>query len=159
MRARYLKCRRPLDKEVLRKYPDIQVVDAKFVAGRDHLEFAIAQAEKAFKRGTNICNDPLIEPLLRASGQRQIKKALELFGINNSREVFILSEKLPSELLEDYSCVEKNADINLEKYEVLKKAYGVDEAEIAATAGKGFDEKVKTLKNIIKERIALIEAF
>lgn len=158
MRVYHLTCKKRMGKEVLEEYPDIQAVDAGLVAGKDHLEYAVEQAEKAFKRGTNICSDPKIEALVRASAQRQIKKALELFGVNNSREVYVLCEKLPSGILKKYDCVEDSSDdITRDKYEALKKAFNVEDAEISAVSGDKFEERLKALKSIIKERIALLE--
>ncbi len=159
MRVYYIECSKPLGVEVLDRYPYIQVLDAGRIAGREHIEYALSQAEKAFQRGSNISGDPLIEAIVRASAQRQIKKALEIFGVKKSRKVYIMSEELPSELLSEYGCMEKNEDaITEEKYKVLKETYGIGEKEISAVAGEEFEERVMALKNIIKERIALLEA-
>lgn len=158
MRVYCLRCRKPLGKEVVERFKGIQVVDARYVAGREHLEFALAQAEKAFEQGSNISKDPMIELLVRASAQRQIKKALELFGVNNSREVYIIGEELPSGLVHSYGCEEVEPRITRGKYGRLREKFGVGEAEIAAVAGHDYEARVEALKNIIKERIALLEA-
>jgi KEOPS complex subunit Cgi121 len=157
MKVYCLRCRKALGKEVVEKYRDIQVVDARYVAGREHLEFALTQAEKAFKRGSNISNDPMMEVLVRASAQRQIKKALELFGVNGSREVYIIGKELPLELIRSYGCEEVEPRISRGKYRRLKEKFGIGEAEIAAVAGRDYEARVEALKNIIKERVALLE--
>lgn len=160
LKAYYIECSRPLGSEVFDKYPHIQVLDAGLIAGRDHIEHALSQAKKAFERGSNISSDPLIEPIVRASAQRQIKKALDIFGIKNSRKAYVLAGELPVELLTEYGCVERGGeDITGEKYEALKKAFSIREAEISAVAGKEFKDRVKALQDAIKERITLLEAF
>lgn len=158
MKVYCLKCRRPFGREVVEKYRDLQVIDSRYVAGKEHLEFALAQAEKAFQRKTNISKDLMMEALVRASAQRQIKKALETYGVQNSKSVYVLGKELPKALLDDYGCVEAAPGIDEKKYEDLKDKFEVTEEEIDAIAGSGFDERIAALKEIIKERIALLEA-
>ena len=59
----------------------IQVLDAKFVAGEKHLLFAILNALNAFQQSHNISESLEVEVLLYASGQRQIRKAIDLLGV------------------------------------------------------------------------------
>lgn len=56
----------------------VQAFDARYVAGRDHLERAVALAERARERGEAIADDPAVEILLYAAGRRQITDALEM---------------------------------------------------------------------------------
>ncbi len=151
-----LRCKRPLNKEILEKYKRVQIIDSCLVAGKEHIEFAISQAEKAFKRGENFGNDFFIEVLVRASAQRQIKKAIEIFGLKNSREVILICDKLPEQILEEYECKEASLEIDDEKYGRIKRNFGIDEKEIR-TAARG-REKKNILKSIVKDRIALIPA-
>jgi KEOPS complex subunit Cgi121 len=157
MKVHCLKCSRTLGKEVVEKYRDIQVIDSRYVAGKEHLEFALAQAEKAFQRKTNISKDLMMEALVRASAQRQIKKALETYGVQNSKSVYVLGEELPRSLLDDYGCIEVSPGIDERRYRDLKERFEVTEEEVDAIAGASFDERVDALKGIIKERIALLE--
>ncbi len=152
-----LKCRKPLNKEVLEKYKDVQIIDSGFVAGKEHIEFAVSQAEKAFKRGENFSNDFFIEVLVRASAQRQIKKAIEIFGLRNSRKVILICERLPERLLREYECEEATLEIDEGKYERIKGLFGIDEREIKTVARSG-EEKKNVLADIVKDRIALIPA-
>ena len=158
MKVYSLKCSKALGKEVIEEYRALQVIDSKYVFGREHLEFAFSQAEKAFQRKTNISKDLMMEVLVRASAQRQIKKALEIYGVQNSKLIYALGEELPKELLDDYGCIEAKPGIDERKYEDLVDKFEVTVEEIGAVAGAGFDERVKALKEIIKERIALLEA-
>jgi len=59
----------------------IQVLDASFVAGEKHLLFAVLNALNAFEQGHNISESLEVEVLLYASGQRQIRKAIERLGL------------------------------------------------------------------------------
>jgi KEOPS complex subunit Cgi121 len=59
----------------------IQVLDASFVAGEKHLLFAVLNALNAFEQGQNISESLDVEVLLYASGQRQIRKAIEQLGL------------------------------------------------------------------------------
>lgn len=159
MRAIPLRCAKAVPKEALARYPGVQLLDARLVAGLEHIEFAIAQAERAFQRGENISSDPLIEVLVRASAERQIKRALEVFGLKGSREVVLLCQEVPEALLQEYGCHEDPSvlEIGKEKYEALKEAFGVGEAELNAVAGEDFVERSKALVEAIKERIAILQ--
>lgn len=154
-----LKCQRALDKEVLKKVQNAQILDSRFIAGEEHLRFAIEQAEKAFKRGENISREFLVEVLVRASAQRQIKVALETLGLRGSKKVVAICESLPEELKE-YGCEisEEVLRIDGEKYATLKKTFNVAEEEIASVSGSDFSSRCRALQSIIKERIALLPA-
>ncbi len=56
----------------------IQVFDARYVAGRAHLERAVELAQRATDRDDRIADDPAVEILLYAAGRRQIRRALEM---------------------------------------------------------------------------------
>lgn len=155
-----LRCKTPVSREALERYKDVQLIDPRYVAGREHLEFAILQAERAFERGENISNNIFIEILVRASAQRQIKKAFEIFGLKTSGRVVAISEELPKKLMEEYGCEEDQRILEMdeEKYERVKEIFDVDEEEIAAVSDGSFSDRARMLKEIIKERIALIPA-
>jgi KEOPS complex subunit Cgi121 len=154
-----LRCRIPVGKEVLEKYPGIQVLDARYIAGEDHLRFAVSQAEKAAERGRNLSPNPLYEVLLRASAQRQIRKAIEAFGVEGSREIIALGEEIPRGFLEEYGCrsAPEIFEVDEEKFEALKEFFSLSEEEIEAMAGGEVGERRVALREAIKERIALLE--
>lgn len=56
----------------------VQAFDARSVAGRHHLERAVALANRAHERGDAIADDRAVEILLYAAGRRQINRALEM---------------------------------------------------------------------------------
>ncbi len=158
MKALALRCEKAPGKEALKKYKDVQLIDPSCIAGEEHLTFAISQAKKAFERKENVSKNPLIEVMVRASLGRQIKNALEIFGLRGSNTVITISEKYPNEFIEEYGCSEDESILNVDekKYEKIKNVFDIGEVEIRAVSGGEFDEKVATLKRIIAERIALL---
>jgi len=61
----------------------IQLMDADGIAGREHAAHATIHAIKAFSRKENISKDIGLEICVRASGQRQISRAINILGIKN----------------------------------------------------------------------------
>jgi len=153
-----LRCKRPVRREDLAAYPDIQVLVPALVAGKEHLDFAISQAEKAFSRGENISGNRFVEVILRASAQRQIKRAFEFFGISDEgeREVVVLSEERPEKFMEDFGCEEAGELLEMdgEKLEDIKRAFQIPDEELSALP---LAER-ESLVEVIKERIALLNA-
>src|SRR5512136_2686392 len=75
---------------------DVQFFDAQLIATQEHLYFATLNALQAFKTETNISKCLAVETILYASGQRQIKKAIEHCGIRPQTKdmaVLIISER------------------------------------------------------------------
>jgi KEOPS complex subunit Cgi121 len=62
----------------------VTALDARYVAGRRHLEAAVERANRAFAREDAIADDRGIEVLLYAAGRRQIERALEM-GVSEGR--------------------------------------------------------------------------
>jgi len=59
----------------------IQLLNADGIAGEEHVIHATLQAISSFKRKDNIANDLGLEICVRASGQRQISKAINILGL------------------------------------------------------------------------------
>ncbi len=156
MKIQFLVCKKPVGREVIEKPRNIQVLNSKYVAGREHIEFSLNQANKAFEIGENISNDLMVELMVRASANRQIKRAFELFGLP-SREVVVLGSETPKNFHE-YGCTKAREEITIEKYEDIKKIFDIQEKEILAISKEDFRSKAKALQEIIKERIALVNA-
>jgi KEOPS complex subunit Cgi121 len=154
-----LLCGTPPEPEAPSRY-GMQLLDARNIAGREHLEFALEQAKRAFERGENIAADLRMEVLVRASATRQIKTALERLGIGSTTEVVAVAEEVPREFLERYSCsaCEEVLEVTPEKYQRLKEVYGISEEEVRTLAEEGFSSRVRVLVALIKERIALLNA-
>ncbi len=150
-----LRSEKPLNKEILKDYKDIQLVDSRLVASLGHIEFAASQAEKAFERNENISNDPLIEVLLRMSGQRQISKALEMFGLKDSKEVVLISKQDPESFLKanGWKRDESILDMDEDRFERIKERFHIDELELEVASN---NDREAALLNIVKERVALV---
>lgn len=56
----------------------VQAFDARYVAGRRHLERAVELANRSMQRGENVATDRAVEILCYAAGRRQIDQALEM---------------------------------------------------------------------------------
>lgn len=56
----------------------VQVLDARYVVSREHLDRAVRHAARALARGENVARDPAVEVLLYAAGRRQIDRALAM---------------------------------------------------------------------------------
>ncbi len=67
----------------------IQAIDARYVAGRRHLERAIELADRAIERGENVARDRAIEILLYAAGRRQIERAFEM-GVATGEQAAVI---------------------------------------------------------------------
>ena len=144
----------------------VQFLDAKHVAGPQHLYFAAIHALTAFKKNAAISNNLSVEVLLYASGQRQIKKAVQMLGIKqNSSELAALiitekdhkktehliqiTENVPGE--RDDSVLELTED----KMEKIKKVFTISDLELEAKLKKKGLEK-EALTELVIERMALL---
>ena len=144
----------------------VQFLDAKHVAGPQHLYFAALNALNAFEKNTNISNNLAVEALLYASAQRQIKKAVEMLGIKqDSSEVAVLiiteNRHKKSDCL---SLVTKTVtgerddgvlELTEKKIGNIKKLFGISDLEFEAKLEKEGLEK-EALTDLVIERIALL---
>ncbi|MEM3455376.1 MAG: KEOPS complex subunit Cgi121 [Candidatus Micrarchaeia archaeon] len=78
--------------EYSRKYK-FQVFDLDSVVSRFQLKLAYYHAINAFKEKRNITNDFMLEWLVRASGKRQIKNAIDYLGLKNPKRIVIGFDK------------------------------------------------------------------
>ena len=136
----------------------VQAIDADLIAGREHVIAAVEKAIRAMERSENISGDPGLEILLRASGNRQIKKALSM-GVRNGRNNVILvavGKSIPAAVageLENLVDSSDATDVTLygpEKRDSIISFFGITESEIAAVG----DEKIPEL---VLERVALVD--
>lgn len=144
---------------------EIQFFDAHFVAGWQHIYFAVLNALTAFKNKRNISKSLAMETLLYASAQRQIKKALENLGIKpKTTEVAlaIIDEK-PETLKSTLNIViraakakrdDKVLALTKEKIEGIRKIFEVSDLELEAVMEKS--NLKMALLDIVIERMALL---
>lgn len=145
---------------------EVQFFDAKLVAGKEHLYFAILNALKAFENKSNISNSLAVEVLLYASAQRQIKKAVGLLGIkptSSNVAVLILAETelKANKALEDVSNMisgkrdDSILDLSDEKFVGIKKLFGISELELSTELERKGMER-KALTDLVIEHVALL---
>jgi KEOPS complex subunit Cgi121 len=144
---------------------EIQLFDAQFIAGWQHLYFSVLNALTAFKSGRNISKNLAIETILYASAQRQIKKALEKLGIkpNTSQAALVIIGEEAETLKSILNAVlrEANAkrddkvlELTEEKIDGIRKVFGISDLELETVMKKG--NLKKALIDIVIERMALL---
>ena len=113
----------------------IQLMDAKSIAGKRHLEHGVVQAMKAFERGENLANDLGIEVLLRTSAQRQISKAFDILGLKvGDMDIAVVMIDCPDYFIDELSEYFVRDDSVLEAEEsILKEVYDISEKELSNT--------------------------
>ena len=135
-----------------------QVLDARAVCGRVHLESALLHAERAMERGNNLARTVLIEWVLCAAGVRQVDVAFKRVGIRPGTETFAIMLVADDDLVPAgeqvtslLEAVELSRDDTvLECTEGSLRALGVGDAEIAAVPRDNWPD-------LALERVALLE--
>ncbi|KZX16252.1 kinase binding protein CGI-121 [Methanobrevibacter cuticularis] len=110
----------------------IQLLNAKGIAGRKHIEHGITHAINAFKRKENLANDLGIEICIRTSAQRQISKALEILGLKEGNmDICVVMINCPDYFLDELSVIFDRDDSVLEKDQlILTELYDISEKEL-----------------------------
>ena len=141
----------------------LQILNATYIAGKQHVLFATINALNAFQQGNNLSTHIEVEILLYLSAQRQIKKAIELVGVKththqiavifltSNREETKRKEKL---LQQSISGQRDDTIINLveNKRPHLMKAFNISPIQLQATAKQGLD----ALEALIIEKSAML---
>ena len=144
----------------------VQFFDAKFVAGYEHLYFAVLNALTAFENGLSISKNLAIEILLYAAAERQIRNAVQLLGVREDTAkvaVVVLAESKDEvvKALDKVSSIiqaeedESILEIDDEKFEAIRKLFNVSDLELEAKLERKGLEK-EALKDLIIERVALL---
>lgn len=144
---------------------DVQFFDAELIATQEHLYFAVINALQAFQNKTNISKSLAMETILYASGQRQIKKAIQHCGIKpetKNMAAVIISEtqaQLQTMFQAVTKCVgvdpyEQVLDITKAKKNKIKKAFQITDEEIKTIMING--ESEKAVISLVVERVALL---
>ncbi len=145
---------------------EIQLFNADLIATWQHLYFATLNAMVAFKTKRNISKTLALETTLYASAQRQIKKALDLMGVNistNNIAILILGpsgEQVNAglemvEQLINAKTDESVLDLSKPKIRKIKVTFKIADAEFNATLRKGVDQD-QALIDLVLERGALL---
>jgi tRNA threonylcarbamoyladenosine modification (KEOPS) complex Cgi121 subunit len=137
-----------------------QIVDAKKVAGREHLFMATVNAAKSTETGMAVSKSITIEALLYASAQDQITKALRMLGVSlkSTTIALIVFAQSQEEAELTYSKAAKHLgeeddevlEIDDLKAVSLKETYGIGDEELDAVG------EPEALGRLIVERGALL---
>jgi len=142
----------------------VQLFDAKMIAGVEHLYFAVLNALSAIDSGNKISESPAVEILLYTSGQHQIDRAIRMLGVklgssqivavilSENREKLIGAMRRISRVIGGEEC-DGVIDLTDEKFRVIKSAFEVSDAELEATLRRS---KKEALTSILIERSALL---
>lgn len=132
----------------------IQLLDARGIAGKEHIYNAVLHAINSFKRKNNIANDLGMEICLRASAQRQISRAIEILGLKKGpMEICVIL--VGCELNKDDIEIENQLNDLFERDDtvldpdetILKEIYNLKNAEIHVSG---------SLTNTLIEKTALL---
>ncbi|MFB6107161.1 MAG: KEOPS complex subunit Cgi121 [Halobacteriaceae archaeon] len=142
----------------------VQALDARLVAGRDHLEAAVEHARRSFVRGENVARDPAVEVLLYAAGRRQITRALEL-GVSEGETPAVVvvdalrhygdaagdggDEDAAAQAVRDLGALTPASALDRTDEAAVRAVFDVSERERAATAA--------SLSALVCERVALLD--
>jgi KEOPS complex subunit Cgi121 len=132
----------------------VQAFDARYVAGRDHLDRAVALADRAIGRGKNVARDRGVEILLYAAGRRQINQALEM-GVSEGEQTAVMlvdgddEASATAAVTELLDATEPTAGVENADAERVQDFFDVTDAERAATD--------VDLAALVRERVALLD--
>lgn len=133
----------------------VQAFDARYVAGREHLERAVELADRAIERDENVARDRGVEILLYAAGRRQIDQSLEMGVDDGDTDVVVLidgdDEDGALTALRDALDVEERPTTGVEHADeaLLCEFFDVTPAEREATEAD--------LADLVGERVALLD--
>ncbi len=145
---------------------ETQILDAKGVAGRDHLRFAALNALKGRAQGIEMTESLAVEVLLYASAQRQIKNAIAALGVSsNSRNLAIIAIANDRQALERFE-IElprtvggKTDESVLEEGDeaTVRRIFGITDNQVRALVRKDVTER-DALTRLVIEKMALLSS-
>ncbi|MHC3436858.1 KEOPS complex subunit Cgi121 [Natrialbaceae archaeon A-gly3] len=135
----------------------IQAFDARYIAGRRHLERAVDLADRAIDKGENVARDRAIEILLYAAGRRQIDRAFEMGVSEGENRVVVVVDGTDEDdeadaleaLRELPAFVAEEPTLGTDDEETICSYFAITDAERDATDA--------TLEGLVRERVALLE--
>lgn len=129
----------------------IQAFDARYVAGRRHLEAAVDRARQAFELDDAIADEFAVEILCYAAGRRQINQALEMGVSPGTMPVVVLidGENDTAAVPEVEALVERRETLGIERSpDRIQSYFAITGSELEATEA--------TLEDLVIERVALL---
>ena len=139
----------------------VQAFDADYVADRDHLEAAVAHANRSFERGETVADERAVEILLYAAGRRQIRQALEMGVSEGENEVVVVvdgggeradgsdTDANEADAAADVAALLSERETLGGDPETVAAFFDASDAELGAAAGD--------LAGVVRERVALLD--
>jgi len=148
----------------------VQFFNADFIAGWQHIFFSVINAYNSFDQKRNISNKIEAEILLYVSAQRQIKNAINLFGINTlTRNICVVIiadtiDKAKFLLNEIQTYTQGTLDDNIieiynkDKFERIKQVFNISLNELKAVkrSEEWADLREALTKSIISRAALLV---
>ncbi len=143
----------------------IQVIDAMFVAGYEHLLTASMLAAETWEAKENISRSPATEILLFVSGERQIKEAIRRIGVTGESAGWIILAVSASEsslqdvqrILAEYGTEDDRLiELTEQKALAIMEKFGISSEDLAS-AQKLVPSKPNALKSLVLEKVSLSE--
>ena len=134
-----------------------QALDARMVVSEKHIQFAVEKALSAFSDGRNIANDPGMEIMRYASGERQIERALAMGVSDQTRRIALVLVKVDDQGgwpddRELCQIIEPDGESGLFDPGAVKDVFNISSQELQAVG----EER---MEDLVIERVALVETY
>ncbi|MBP1985844.1 KEOPS complex subunit Cgi121 [Halolamina salifodinae] len=134
----------------------VQAFDADYVVSEEHLERALARADRAIARGENVARERAVEVLCYAAGRRQINRALAMgVAAGENRVVLLVDSPAGDEAAEAEAVEALREHVDeapvLGEYDetAVREFFDIGDAELEAVEGD--------LVDLVLERVALLD--
>ncbi len=134
-----------------------QALDARLVVSEKHIQLAVEKALSAFSDGRNIANDPGMEIMRYASGERQIERALAMGVSDKTRRIALVMIKVDGQGgwpddRELCQIIEQDGESSLFDPGAVKDVFNISSQELQAVG----EER---MEDLVIERVALVETY
>ncbi len=136
----------------------VQAFDARYVVDRQHIERAVALADRSIDRGENVARDRAVEILLYAAGRRQIDRAFEM-GVSAGEQPAVLLVDSTAEAeaatvdalteLAAVDAVDTEPTFDAADPETIRAFFDITDAERSVTDA--------SIGELVRERVALLD--
>ena len=134
-----------------------QALDARLVVSERHIQFAAEKALSALSDGRNIANDPGMEIMRYASGERQIERALGMGVSDQTGRIALVMARVDGrgEWPDDRELcqiIEPDGESSLFDPGAVKDIFNISSQELQAVG----EER---MEDLVIERVALVETY
>jgi len=145
---------------------EVQILDVKGTAGKDHLRFAVLNALKGRAQGKQITESFAVEVLLYASAQRQIKNAIAALGVStDSKSLAVIAiandrhmlERLESELANIVGGRSDESVLQEGDEATVRRIFGITDDQVRALLRRDVTRRNAVAKLVI-EKMALLSS-